>query len=97
MLELSCYGRYSLQYSLLYCTGHCRLIQIPNSDSDSTNAVSSTQCFYNQIDQILHPYSKQAVSTALPHSSTKKFNMEPENKPLEKETCFANHHFLVAC
>jgi len=26
-----------------------------------------------------------------------KFNMEPENQPLEKEICVGNHHFEVPC
>ena len=26
-----------------------------------------------------------------------KFNMEPENQPLEKEIPFGNHHFQVPC
>ena len=26
-----------------------------------------------------------------------KFNMEPENQPLEKETPIGNHHFEVPC
>ena len=26
-----------------------------------------------------------------------KFNMEPENQPMEKEIPFGNHHFQVSC
>ena len=34
----------------------------------------------------------------LEHCSTpRKFNMEPENQPLEKEIPFGNHHFQVPC
>ena len=43
---------------------------------------------------------KVSVAVATPFKekyTPPKFNMEPENQPLEKEIPFRNHHFQVPC
>ena len=41
--------------------------------------------------------TKNTLKTNKSLSTPLKFNMEPENKPLEKEIPFGNHHFQVPC
>ena len=66
-----------------------------------TNAsVGIVRCSTSNIGKNKSPeiWVKQIGGVSQPLGGTSlKFNMEPENGPLEKEIPFGNHHFQVLC
>ena len=51
----------------------------------------------NNFASLLHIFEKKLWVGCGPSTTPPKFNMEPENQPLEKEIPIGNHHFQVPC
>ena len=75
----------ALQYSLVCFYGlHCC-----TNPKKMMNVLNSRSCYQNCI-HALNPIDPLFVTP-------RKINMEPENRPLEKENHLPNHHFQVLC